>query len=90
MPQTAPPLALAGEQLIEWHGAQRWLATRAAGGAVRDAAAAVGGHATLFRARDKSAGAFTPLTPPLAHPPRLKRAFDPDGIFNPGRLYPGL
>ena len=24
-PQTAPPLALSGEQLIEWGGAQRWL-----------------------------------------------------------------
>jgi glycolate oxidase FAD binding subunit len=45
----------------------------------------------LFRGRDKSAGAFAPLAPPLAHIHReLKQAFDPDGVFNPGRLVPGL
>jgi len=58
---------------------------------VRAAAATVGGHATAFRARSKAAGAFAPLAPPLlAIHERLKRAFDPKGIFNPGRLYPGL
>ena len=29
VPQTAPPLALAGEQLIEWGGAQRWMCSAA-------------------------------------------------------------
>nr|WP_276570313.1 FAD-linked oxidase C-terminal domain-containing protein [Rubrivivax gelatinosus] len=34
---------------------------------------------------------FTPLAPVLAtlHQ-RLKDAFDPDRVFNPGRLYPEL
>jgi glycolate oxidase FAD binding subunit len=91
LPQTAPLLGLAGDELIEWHGAQRWLATALPAAQVRDAAAAVGGHATAFRSRDKSAGAFAPLTPPLrAIHERLKRSFDPRGILNPGRLYPGL
>ena len=91
LPQTAPLLALAGDELIEWHGAQRWLATSLPAALVREAAAAVGGHATLFRGRDKSAGAFAPLSPPLRliHE-RLKRSFDPNRILNPGRLYPGL
>ncbi|MCE4554221.1 glycolate oxidase subunit GlcE [Pelomonas cellulosilytica] len=91
LPSTAPALHLHGEQLIEWGGAQRWVVTPLEPAAVRDATASVGGHATLFRALDKSPGAFTPLTPPLAtiHR-RLKASFDPHGVLNPGRLYPTL
>ena len=91
VPPTTPPLALPGEQLVEWGGAQRWLCTSAPAGTLRNAAAAVGGHAVLFRGVDKSAGAFAPLAPPLDRIHReLKAAFDPDGVFNPGRLVPGL
>jgi len=89
--QTAPPLKLSGEQLIEWGGAQRWLCTAQPAAQVREVAAKAGGHATLFYARDKSAGVFAPLRSPLDRIHReLKRAFDPAGVFNPGRLYPGL
>ena len=58
---------------------------------VREAAAAVGGHATCFRALDKGCGVFMPLSAPLAaiHK-RLKASFDPHGVLNPGRLYPNL
>jgi glycolate oxidase FAD binding subunit len=91
LPQTAPLLGLAGDELIEWHGGQRWLATALPAAQVREAAAAAGGHATAFRTRDKAAGAFAPLAPALrAIHERLKRAFDPKGILNPGRLYPDL
>jgi glycolate oxidase FAD binding subunit len=91
VPQTAPPLPLPGELLVEWGGAQRWLCTGVPAQAVRDACAAVGGHATLFRAHDKSAGVFAPLPPALARIHHaLKQAFDPERVFNPGRLYPGL
>jgi glycolate oxidase FAD binding subunit len=95
LPPTAAPITLPGEQLVEWGGAQRWLCTPAAAAAVRDAAAATGGHATLFRARADhaacSAGAFHPLSAPLARfHAALKKAFDPDRVFNPGRLYPDL
>ena len=91
LPPTAPPLGLAGDELIEWHGAQRWLATALPAAQVRDAVERAGGHATLFRGRDKTAGVFAPLSPSLRliHE-RLKLAFDPNRILNPGCLYPGL
>ncbi len=91
LPPTAPPLALAGEQLIEWGGAQRWLISDLPAATLRDAASQAGGHATLFRGQDKSAGVFSPLQSPLDQIHRdLKKSFDPTGLFNPGRLYPGL
>lgn len=88
---TAAPLDLPGRQLLEWGGALRWLRSDADGALIREAAARAGGHATLFRGRDKTAGAFQPLPPALmkVHQ-RLKQAFDPAGILNPSRLYPDL
>ena len=87
---TAPPLALTGEQMVEWGGAQRWVVTTASAATLREAAASAGGHATAFRGA-KASGALAPLSAPLARIHReLKTAFDPDRIFNPGRLYPGL
>jgi glycolate oxidase FAD binding subunit len=95
VPATTPPLKLPGEQLLEWGGAQRWICTSAPAALLRDAAAAAGGHAVLFRVGAKTTVAlvsrFAPLKPPLDRiHHKMKLAFDPDGIFNPGRLYPGL
>jgi glycolate oxidase FAD binding subunit len=91
VPATAPALKLSGEQLLEWGGAQRWICTSAPAQTLREAAASVGGHAVLFRSRDKSAGTWAPLKPPLDRIHReLKAAFDPQSIFNPGRLVSGL
>jgi len=88
---TAPYRDLGGEQLIEWGGALRWLAAgpRTDAAEVRAWAHGNGGHATLFRATDKTAGAFHPL-PEAIHQlhRRLKATFDPAGILNRGRLYP--
>jgi glycolate oxidase FAD binding subunit len=80
-----------GLQLVEWGGGLRWLKSRAEASAIRDAARRLKGHATLFRAADKSAGCFSRLEPVLERLHReLKTAFDPAGIFNPGRLAPEL
>ncbi|NRF69618.1 glycolate oxidase subunit GlcE [Aquincola sp. S2] len=88
--QTAPPLALSGEQLIEWGGAQRWLVTSAPAALLREAAAKLGGHAVVFRG-DKSAGVLAALPDAQLRIQRgIKHAFDPERIFNPGRLYPDL
>lgn len=94
LPSTAAPLALSGRQAIEWGGAQRWLATDADAETVREAARQAGGHAVLYRAPESTRcrdGAFVPLSPALlALHRRLKKAFDPKSIFNPGRLYAEL
>lgn len=91
LPPTAKSLILPGEQLIEWHGAQRWLCTSASGAKVREAALRAGGHATIFMSQHKQAGVFAPLKAPLDRIHReLKKSFDPDAVFNRGRLYPDL
>ena len=91
---TAPPLRLPCSAFIEWGGALRWLRTDGSAHwatAVREAAAAAGGHATRFRGPGAAAGAFQPLSPALfkLHE-RLRQTFDPAGILNPGRFYPGM
>jgi glycolate oxidase FAD binding subunit len=87
VPQTAEPLGL-GAPLIEWGGGVRWIAGDVDALALRSTAERAGGHATLFRAADKSAGVFHPLKPAILKiHKRLKGAFDPAGIFNPGRMY---
>ena len=91
VPPPTAPLGLAGSQLIEWGGGLRWLKSDATPHTLREAAQRARGHATLFRAADKPAAAFAPLDPVLMRLHReLKAAFDPAGIFNPGRLYAGM
>ncbi|MGH8727868.1 MAG: glycolate oxidase subunit GlcE [Burkholderiales bacterium] len=88
---TSPSLDLAQAQLIEWNGALRWSSHDLDHREAREMAANAGGHATLFRGGDKARGVFHPLPAPmLALHQRLKKAFDPAGILNPGRLYAEL
>jgi len=87
VPQTAAPLAMSQAQLIEWGGGVRWLTGDVDAEALREKVGALGGHATLFRGGDKAVGVFHPLAPALAKiHRRLKDAFDPAGILNPGRI----
>jgi glycolate oxidase FAD binding subunit len=86
LPSDHSPLALPGDTFIEWGGALRWV--RADG--ARALAAKAGGHATLFRSEGRQ-GVFAPLEGVnMDLHRRLKAAFDPAGILNPGRLYPEL
>jgi glycolate oxidase FAD binding subunit len=88
VPQTAEPIATPHHQLVEWGGGQRWVAGELDVGAIRATAARAGGHATLFRNGEKAVGVFHPLEPALMKiHRRLKQAFDPLGILNPGRMY---
>ncbi len=86
---TAPPLKLADDCLMDWGGALRWVYTDSAPDSVFDEARRLGGHATMFRPNsDWPTGRFTPIDELKAgmHS-RLKSAFDPQGILNPGIMY---
>jgi len=90
LPSTTPALSQAGPQLIEWGGGQRWLRSGDAPEALRALAARHGGHATLYSGATRH-DVFHPLAPAVhAIHRHLKNAFDPAGIFNPGRMYGDL
>jgi glycolate oxidase FAD binding subunit len=82
----------------DWSGGLLWaevLSTADAGAAdMRRVIAAHGGHATLIRAEPSvraAVDAFQPLEAGLDRlSRRLKAAFDPAGILNPGRMYAGM
>ena len=84
--------------LYDWSGGLIWLETPPISDAgaveIRRTLAEFGGHATLIRAEAQARAiidVFQPLDPPLmALTTALKRAFDPVGILNPGRMYPGI
>ena len=89
VPPTTMPLNL-GARLLEWRGAQRWIWSTSAAAEIRAKAHAAGGHATAFRHHNGDE-AFHPLAPALAQiHQRLKKEFDPAGIFNPGRMVSNL
>ncbi|MEO0670725.1 MAG: glycolate oxidase subunit GlcE [Pseudomonadota bacterium] len=81
---------------FDWAGGLIWLAVPASeprADAIRSAVAASGGHATLMRAPEDvraSVPVFEPQPKPLAAlNRRVKEAFDPFHILNPGRMVPG-
>jgi len=91
VPPATPPLAISGDWLIDWGGGQRWLSSNESAETIRRLVGSVGGHATLFRNTNHGEDIFHPLPAPLFKlQQRLKQAFDPEGILNPGRLYQGL
>ena len=82
---------LPGSWFIDWCGAQRWLLSDSSPELIREQAQAAGGHATLFyRGTTKTETFQLPERGVMQLHHRLKQAFDPAGILNPGRLYPGL
>ena len=89
----------AGTCLYDWAGGLIWLSIDDAGddagaSAVRRAVAACGGHATLVRAPAApraSVGPFEPQEAGLAAlTKRVKDGFDPQGVFNTGRMWAGV
>ena len=89
--KTQRPTACA---FYDWSGGLIWLALPASDDAdhllVRGALGSAGGHATLIRAPKSVRAAvpvFHPQPPALAAlAKRVKESFDPERIFNPGRM----
>ncbi|MCU7798126.1 MAG: glycolate oxidase subunit GlcE [Candidatus Thiodiazotropha sp. (ex Myrtea spinifera)] len=91
VPSSTPSDSFPDKCLIDWGGALRWIRTDLQPQAVFQTAGELGGHATLFRGGDRQGQVFQPLpkTTMDLHQ-RLKLAFDPQRIFNPGRMYAEL
>lgn len=87
---------------MDWAGGLLWLSTSESGDAgaktIRNAIAvteaAAGGHATLIKASEglrADIPVFQPQPSALAAlTKRVKASFDPSGVLNPGRIYPGV
>lgn len=89
-PATAP-LDISGSWLLDWGGAQRWLASDEPLDKIRTQVAAAGGHVSRYRNAADDAETLAPLDAALLNiHQRLKGSFDPHGIFNRGRMHPGL
>lgn len=74
--------------LLDWGGSQRWLRGDFAHDELEALAEGAGGQVSLYRGGNRQQDVFhtQPKALQQLHQ-RLKHAFDPDGIFNPGRLY---
>jgi glycolate oxidase FAD binding subunit len=79
-----------GRWLLDWAGGLAWIAFDGDPSRVRDLAGAAGGHAMLMRgpaALRRAVPALHPQAPGLAAlEERVRRAFDPAGVFETGRF----
>jgi len=84
VPSATPALPLPGAWLLDWGGAQRWLHSEASPTHIHEVAGSVGGHA--FGLRGMTTAERVLLSPALlALHHRVRDAFDPKRIFNPGQ-----
>ena len=84
VPPAAPDAPGTAPLLVDWGGGLRWLRGVDDAAALRDHAAACGGHVTAY---DTAVGVepAAPAAPLRALMARVKRAFDPHAIFDAGR-----
>lgn len=91
LPANTPLFDLDGKEFIDWGGAQRWLVSSVDADRIRAISSKAGGHASLYRRMDSEVETFHPLSESMLYiHTRIKQAFDPDNIFNPGRIYKTL
>jgi len=88
---TAATPQLDGQWFIDWAGAQRWYRGAGELSDMEPLARAAGGQVSLFRGGDRHGEVMHHQPEALkAIQRRVKNSFDPDNIFNPGRLYSWL
>ncbi len=91
LPPASDAIARDKPQLIEWGGAQRWVSGEIDIVKLRERAAKFGGGVCAFRGHEPGVAVFQPLPAAMLKLQRsIKSSFDPAGIFNPGKIYPGL
>jgi glycolate oxidase FAD binding subunit len=96
--EIAASITPAAQMFYDWGGGLIWIAMPFAeeldATAIRQAVAAVGGHATLVRAPTAiraTVDVFEPQAAGLAAlNKRVKESFDPKGVLNPGRMWAGV
>ncbi len=75
--------------LMDWGGGLRWWHTDKPAAEIEALASGRGGYAYLFRSAAPVVGAMPPIGLLSIHQ-RLKKSFDPHGIFNPGLMGGGF
>ena len=86
------------EALLDWGGGLIWLYVKgspdAGSSVIRTLVGSISGHATLISGSDKTRNlhpVFQPQSDPIQKLTRkLKTAFDPLSILNPGRMFEGI
>ncbi len=89
MPPAAPPLGLAGDELIEWHGAQRWLATRCRRAGTGDGSCGRRPRDDLSRPRQVGRRLQPARTAARRHPRAAQARLRPQGHPQSGPALPG-
>jgi glycolate oxidase FAD binding subunit len=88
---TAPLAPIRGPWLLDWAGAQRFVFGDFDRTRLEAIAEDAGGHVSLFRGGNREGEVAHTLPGPMVElHKRLKSAFDPERILNPGRLYAWL
>ncbi len=81
---------LGGHCVLDWAGGLVWATCEGGAEEIRRAAALAGGHASLVRAAPEQRDALPAFHPPepgiAALEGRVRRSFDPQGIFETGRF----
>ena len=91
LPVTAIPEFNDEAFILDWGGAQYWFASARSAEAIFQQAQELEGSATLFCNNSKQEACFQPLASAVYKLHEgLKQAFDPQRVFNPGKMYAGL